>query len=189
MFTKTARFFIHCTLLAVLSAPGQADEPLVIDFHGQDFIHRWSQAGQHEFTPEGQLDLAAWQEMITLNVRDEVTNEEALASLANGVLNVYQKHGQVIRTASVPRSDSQSTEHLAIAVMGSPEFIEAAFARFVFREGRGVIIVYSHRTYGDGANDAMVTWLQTNMTSSESRLMSWSALPGKASLDILPESK
>lgn len=189
MFTKTARVFIYCTVLTLCSAAGQAAEPLVIDFQGQNFIHRWSQAGQHEFTPEGQQDLATWQEMLTLNVRDEVTDEEALANLANGVLGVYQKHGQVIRTASVPRSDSQSAEHLAIALMGNPEFVEAAFARFVFHEGRGIILIYSHRTYGEGASDAMVGWLQTNMASSESRLMAWSPLPGKASLDALPETK
>nr|WP_141105093.1 hypothetical protein [Chromobacterium sp. ASV5] len=157
-------------------------------FLGVDYQHRWSKSGQNEFTPQGQSDLNAWHDMMTLNVYDSVGNGEQLAEAANQVLGNYQRAGKILRTDSRPRTAERPAEHLIAAVLGSPAFLEAAFARFVMVDGVGVVAVYSHRVYGKQAGPAMSEWLKANGQQVESALMSWGMLPTPAALKALPQS-
>ena len=56
------RLFVFAVALAGVSAAfwSGATEPAEADFvfREADYFHRWSQGNQHEFTPEGQEDLA-----------------------------------------------------------------------------------------------------------------------------------
>jgi hypothetical protein len=142
-------------------------------FDGVTYVHRWSQNGQHEFTPEGDDDLGHWTDMITLNVHASVRDDEQLAALANGVLANYQGAGEIIRTASRPRTETAPAEHFIAAVLGSPTFLEAAFARVMLAEGTGVIVVYSHRVYGQSAGQPMSEWLGARGQRVEETLMGW----------------
>jgi hypothetical protein len=160
--------------MAVASA-GQAQPTLV--FGGETYVHRWSQAGQHEFTPAGQEDLGAWTDMFTVNVHSATRDGDALASVANGVLSNYEGAGRILRTNSVPRTAAAPAEHFIAAVLGNASFLEAAFARIVLVDGTGVVLVYSRRVYGRAAGDAMSAWLEANGERMESQLMSWTGAP------------
>lgn len=165
------------------------EAPMTLVFGGgTDYIHRWSKGGQNEFTPSGQEDLAKWTDMVTINVHDTVTDGDQLANVANTVLTNYEgAGGYVIRTDSKPLTPERSAEHLVVAVLGNPEYLEAAFARFVLHEGVGFVIVYSHRVYGE-AGAEMDKWLQSNGTSVEEMLMAWNGIPTMKALKGLPQS-
>ena len=160
-----------------------------ITFRGTDYVHRWSQQGQNEFTPAGESDLAHWRDMVTINVHESVGNGEELATLANSVLGNYQNHGKILRTDSKPRTAQQNAEHLIVAVLGDRAFLEAAFARFLLADGKGIVVVYSHRIYGENAGPSMSGWLQANGPTTESALMAWGGLPSVAALGTLPQSR
>jgi hypothetical protein len=169
---------------AMVLAPPAA----TLSFDGTDYFHRWSKNGQHEFTPKGDEDLAAWKTMITINVHDGTRNGDQLADLANRVLTNYQGAGKILRTDSTVRTKDKEAEHFVAAVLGTPQFLEAVLARFALVEGRGVVMVYSKRIYGAKAGDAMSQWLDANAVGLERRLRSWDGLPAMAALNALPES-
>lgn len=164
-------------------------EPLSIDYGGEKYIHRWTQAGQHEFTPNGQEDLARWRDMVTINVHPGVRSGEQLASLANQVLERYTAAGKVITTSSVPRTESSPAQHLVVAVLQGPNVLEAAFARFLLVNDQGIVIVYSHREYGPDGATALGTWLESQGSSSANTLMTWDGMPSLDVLTKLPTSK
>jgi hypothetical protein len=156
-------------------APSSGATSLV--FGGVTYVHRWSQGGQHEFTPEGDGDLDSWTDMVTINVHEAVRDGDQLAETANGVLANYQGAGEIIRTDSKPRTETAPAEHFIAAVLGSPTFLEAAFARLMLVEGTGVVVVYSHRVYGQSVGPAMSEWLGERGQQVEETLMSWSDVP------------
>jgi hypothetical protein len=178
---------------AVAAAQSQKVSPSVgttaITFRGTDYVHRWSRNGQNEFTPAGEGDLARWRDMVTINVHENVGNGEQLAEVANSVLANYQSHGKIVRTDSKPRTQQRPAEHLIVAVLGDPAVLEAAFARFLLVDGNGLVVVYSHRVYGQSAGPAMSDWLQANGPTIEKALMGWAGLPSVADLRRLPQSR
>ena len=140
----------------IAAADGRPDaKASTVRFRGTDFLHRWSKAGQHEFTPSDQPDLASWRDMVTLNVHEAVSSGEQLAGVANQVLGNYQRHGKILQTRSQPRTPARPAEHLIVAVLGQTGFLEAAFARCLLNEGMGMVAVYSHRVYGKAAGPAI----------------------------------
>ena len=159
-----------------------------LSFQGEPFLHRWSKDAQHEFTPKGQEDLARWTSMLTINVHEWARTGDQLAELANRVLGNYQQAGKVIRTDSKPRTDTHEAEHVAVALLPTPAFVEAAFARFVMHEKHGVVVVYSKRFYGDGAQKELGAWLQANGAAVEQALMAWTGLPSLPSLANRPQT-
>ncbi len=167
-----------------LAAQPTADRPLTLSFAGDSYLHRWSKAGQHEFTPKGEEDLSKWNSMITLNVHDARTGDQ-LAELANGVLANYQQAGKILRTDSKPRTATAEAEHLIAAVLINPAFLEAAFARILLHEGQGLVVVYSKRVYGTKAGNEMSSWLEKNGPDTERALMTWTGMPPLATLKAL----
>ena len=157
-----------------------------VTFNGVDYVYRWAKAGQYEFLPLNDSDLAKWQDMVTVNLHESATSGEHLAELANKVVANYQRAGKVMRTDSKPRTPNRPAEHMIVAVFGNPDFLEAAFARMVLIDGVGVVAVYSHRVYGQGVGPAMTDWLKTNGPQVESTLMAWDRIPAPAALKKLP---
>lgn len=196
-FNRFARFLAVILYALVLSLPTAASaqeassgtKVLTLSFQGVEYEHRWSKNGQNEFTPKGQENLDSWHDMMTLNVAEQIGNREQLAALANNVLDRYQSAGKIVRTDSKPETEGHPAEHLVIAVLGNPGFLEAAFARFVLVDGVAVVAIYSHRVYGKAVGDAMSEWLQGNGPQIEAALMGWSTLPTPAALKALPQSK
>ncbi|MDR2239704.1 MAG: hypothetical protein LBE33_04615 [Zoogloeaceae bacterium] len=181
--------FISFTAPIVSAQPAAASKPatMTLLFRDIEYEHRWSKAGQNEFTPHGESDLNAWNDMLTLNVHDAVSTGEQLADVANKVLGNYQRNGKILRTDSKPRTTNSPAEHLVVAVLGTPAFLEAAFARFVLTDGIGIVIVYSHRIYGKPAGSAMSDWLKANGPQVESALMAWNPIPKPDVLKRLPQ--
>lgn len=159
-----------------------------LSFRGKRYVHRWSKASQHEFTPADDADLNHWTDMLTLNVHGSVHSGEALAQVANGVMANYQRHGKVLQTRSTPRSATQPAEHFMAAVLGRPDVLEAAFARCVLVENTGLVLVASHRIHGQKVGPAMSEWLADKGDATERALMAWNHWPSLDSLQRLPQS-
>lgn len=159
-----------------------------LSLDGAHYLHRWSKDGQNEFTPPAENDLSRWNDMVTINVIEKVTDGDKLAEAANRVLANYQAAGKVLRTNSRPRTDTRPAEHFIGAVLGNPQLLEAVFARVVLVDGTGLIIVYSHRIYGQKVGPEMADWLRKNGSHSEQVLMDWAGMPGPVELRALPQS-
>jgi hypothetical protein len=172
--------------LAQGNNPTQA---IAVEFGNARYVHRWSRAGQHEFTPEGQEDLSRWRDMLTLNVHKSVSNAEQLAQLANQVLERYKTAGQVLTASSIPSTETRPAQHFIVALLRGPDVAEAVFARFALLDGRGVVIVSSHREYGQSAAPVIADWIKKNGTDGVNTVMKWTGLPGPQTLDQIPQSK
>ena len=182
---------ILAALLAVTSAvadQGARPPALTITFDGSEYLHRWSKDGQNEFTPKGDEDLSQWKRMVTLNVHETVRDGDQLAALANRVLGNYRGAGKVLRTDSLMRTPDRGAEHFVAAVLGTGNFLEAVFARFLLHDGRGLVVVYSERIYGASVGDEMSRWLGENGPGVERALRSWSRIPSRESLRALPQA-
>jgi hypothetical protein len=152
-------------------------------FRGVGYFHRWSGNEQHEFTPAKQEDLEKWSDMMTVNGYPDAGDGDRLAATANAVLENYENgQGKVVKTRSVPRTEDRPAEHLISVVFTRPDFVEAAFARFKLVDGEGCSAVYSHRIYGEKAEDRMSAWLSGNGEKVETALMEWSSIPSPSSL-------
>ncbi|MBC7940436.1 MAG: hypothetical protein H7Z19_11830, partial [Chitinophagaceae bacterium] len=152
------------------------------------YLHRWSKDAQHEFTPAADAYLTTWRDMVTLNVHAKVTTGDQLAQVANQVLANYERNGKIVQTRSVPRSATQPAEHLIVAVLRTPQLLEAAFARCLLHDGAGLVAVVSHRIYGASAGPEMSRWLAAQGQTTEQALIGWSALPPAARLNRLPRA-
>lgn len=160
---------------------GTTEEPNKLDglkFQGIQYLHRHSEGSMHEFTPKDQPNLEKWTDMVTINDYPSVTTGEALAKGANGVLDAYKgARGMIVRTSSVPRTEKKEAEHLIVALFIRQEYAEAAFARFLMVEGKGLSLVYSHRIYGKAPGKPMSEWLAKKGPQIEKSLMALRELP------------
>ncbi len=150
----------------------EKDAKVAFTFAGSGYVFRYKKDGLREYTPKGQPDLKKWTDMLTVNEYATIKDGEGLASAANSVLETYKANkAVVVKTSSVPRTDKKEAEHLIVVLFPQPDFIEAAFARFVMNKGVGHSVVYSHRIYGKKAGDAMSKWLLANGEKREKALM------------------
>src|SRR5262245_7429285 len=171
--------------------PAKPEKPKpAFSFADVEYFHRWSKDDQHEFTPAGQDDLAKWTDMVTIWQYHDVKDGEALAKLANAVLEKYKAaKGNVLRTSSVPQTKDKPAEHFMSVGFTQPDFREIAFARFKMQNGLGAAIIYSHRTYGQDARDKMREWVVKNGLTPEKNLMKWDAMPKLETLKPALQSK
>lgn len=182
----TVAVLLSATVLAVQASDTQ---PPKLNLGGLEYQHRWSERGQHEFTPEGQEDLARWQDMLTVNVHEAVTSDEQLKQLAMSVLSNYRRAGKVLRAVSGARSEKDSVEYFVAAFLGSSQSIEAVFARIALIDNTGFVLVRSRRGYGTDAAQRVGEWVQSNGMSIERSLLDWNGVPSLANLKKLPENK
>lgn len=172
-----------------MAAPAVATNSLKFPFAQNEYVHRWSQKNQNEFTPEAQPNLDAWNDMVTINLYPGVKTGEALSAVANLVVVKYQEHGKILRTDSKKRTANKPAEHLIAALLGNPKYLEAVFARFVLVNDAGYAIIYSHRVYGEKAGPEMSKWLKENGAETEQSLMAFDKIPTPTVLSQLPQSQ
>ena len=174
-----AIFFAQTAVSGFLpQAPNRKEKVAAFSFADVNYFHSFSKGDQYEYTPEGQEDLNAWTDMVTILSYPKAKDGEALAATANAVLENYKaNNASVVKTDSVPRTRDKPAEHLIVVIFGRPEFIEVAFSRFKMHGGIGSAVVYSHRIYGKKVGDEMSKWLQVNGPTTERDLMKWDALP------------
>ena len=189
-FALGALFALAAPACAAEEAKSAAKPAMTLSLGGTTYVHRLSKGGQHKFTPQRDPDLQKWRDMVAVNVHEEVTTPEKAAELANKVLATYKSIGKVVKTASVPATVNRPAEHLIVAVVEDSNFkyLEAVFARMMFIDGAGVIVVYSHREYGFPPGPLMTKWLETAGADAERALMSWTGIPKTAALKKLPIS-
>lgn len=149
-----------------------------LQLDGTEFIHRWSQGNQHEFTPQGQEDLKVWKDMVTINIFPDVLDGEQLAQIANNVLGRYETIGAIVRTNSIPRTANSEAEHLIVAILKGNGVMEAVFAKIKMIQGKGTATVWSRREYGEAdAAEAIGSWLNENGMAREKIFMEWDDYP------------
>jgi hypothetical protein len=179
LFACLALLCAHTTASGLVPQRRAASErAAAFQFAGVAYYHRFTKGDQHEYTPEGQENLSAWTDMVTLHRYPSAKDGDALAATANAVLENYKANkALVLRTDSVPRSPTRPAEHLIVVVFPRPDFIEVAFARFRLVGGVGTAAIYSHRVYGQKAGNEMQAWLEKNGQVTETNLMKWDAMP------------
>jgi hypothetical protein len=184
---------LKAALIAVFIFSSNAvsgDDTLTIKFNDTDYIHRWSENTQHEFTPDGQTDLSKWKDMITINVYPQVKDAEELANIANNILGAYQKYGaNILGTNSLPKTPARPAEHLIVAIFAQAGYFEFVQARIIIVDGVGASIIYSHRIYGSDIADKMGEWIQKNAPALEEKLMSLEDIPTSRELESLDRKK
>lgn len=179
-----------CATVGATQKEADTKSKITLNFNQTEYVHRWSQNDQHEFTPTGQEDLSKWTDMLTINFYQNVTDGEGLARVANQVLENYKSQkGIVLKTASVPRTNEKPAEHLIAVVFGRPTFLEGVQARLKMVNGKGVSIVHSHRMYGKAVGPEMSNWLKENGPSIEKALMACEFPPSVGTLQKAPAAK
>ena len=159
-------------MLVAVNGGFQKPAKELFTFNGMQYVHRYSKDSFNEYTPKSQTDLNKFTDMVTINDYASVKTGEDLAATANKVLTAYQdQKAVVVRTNSVPRTAKKEAEHFIAVLFGRPDFVEAAFARFVMNNGKGLSLVYSHRIYGKKASDEMSKWIGSNGVKIEKALM------------------
>jgi hypothetical protein len=152
-------------------------EPILM-FGDVTYVHRWSNAGQHEFTPLGQEDIERWSDMVTIQRYLGVKDDEGLKSMANAVVDSYRRSGAtVLRNDSVPPTGKNPAEHLIVLLLPAPGITEAIFARFKMDRGIGASVTYSHRVYGQKVEGQMSAWLEARLSSTEKSLKGLQQIP------------
>lgn len=178
-FACFAVFFAQNAVSEILpQGVAKKEKPVAFSLANVNYFHRFTKDDQHEYTPDGQEDLKAWTDLVTIHFYRNAKDGEALAATANAVLENYKANkGLVAKTDSVPKTKDKAAEHLIVVIFGRPEFIEVAFARFRMHDGVGTAVIYSHRVYGKKAGNEMSAWLEKNGPATENFLMKWDAMP------------
>ena len=178
-------------LVALVSPIALAKDakPMKLSFAGEDYVHRSTFAGRSDFTPASQPDLKKFRDRMTVVVRENVTSSDQLGTIANNLVATVSDVGEIVRTESRPNPVTGETEHFIAAKLEGPGFTQAAFGRVALVEGKGMAIVYTHRTYGEHSSESSTGWMDRNGESTERALMAWTGMPKLAQLKALPPSK
>ena len=159
---------------STFNGAAEKDSAPAFEFRQVSYFERWSKNHQREFTPAKQEDLDHWSDMMTINGYPDVHEGDALARTANAVLENYKSHqGKILKTNSVPRTNDRPAEHVIVVRFVRSGFVEIAFARFKLVANKGHSFVYSHRFYGDKADEQSNAWMATNGSEVEAALLEW----------------
>ena len=171
------------------AAPDAAASASALVFADASYVHRWSKAGQNEYTPPSQTDLDHWDDMVTVLVYDQVTTEDALALTASRILSNYKRDGKILRTKVTPGTGQHKAEYLIVGVLPGGGIYETVFTRVVMTGDVGQALIYAHRFYGDKrAAEATADWLVANGQRIEDALTAWQDAPSPAALRTLPQA-
>jgi len=182
-------------LLALASSIALAKEPakpatVRLKFDGVEYVHRTtSKSGRSDFTPASEPGPDSWRDRVTIIVRENVTSNDQLSGIAGNLFETVTDLGEVVRTDSVANPQTHTTDHFFAAKFQGKGFTQAAFARLALVEGKGMVIVYSHRSYGEHSEETSTGWMDRNGETIEGKLMSWTGMPKLAQLRALPQSK
>ena len=178
-----ALFFVPFLMIYLLPAESQepnqhkSTEP-AFQFREVNYFHRFSEKDLHEYTPTEQEDLKRWNDMVTINYYPTAKDGDGLAKMANATLGNYKvAEAKILKTSSVPRTDTSPAQHLIVVMFRRQPFCEVAFARFKMHEGTGISIVVSHRTYGNESFTEMNQWIKSKQSQIEKHLMDFDQLP------------
>jgi hypothetical protein len=163
-----------------------------VSFNGETYFHRWSQNGQHEFTPSGQADLKRWKDMLTVRVFEQVNNEAQFTGMVRATVANYKKVGVINRVMERPKKTPEGVDEVVIvATLRAGDIIEFVAARFLMRDGVGTLFVASHREYMDrqGIDAALAgDYAKNKQAGVVNALAVWDGAPTLEALQALPRS-
>jgi hypothetical protein len=163
-----------------------------VSFHGETYFHRWSQNGQHEFTPSGQADLKRWKDMVTVRVFEQVGNEAQFNGMVRATVANYKKVGVINRVMERPKKTPDGVDEVVVvATLRAGDIIEFVAARFLMRDGVGTLFVASHREYMDdqGIESALAgDYGKNKLAGVVNALAVWEGAPTLEALRAMPRS-
>ena len=162
--------------------------PARLSFGGVEYVHRSSFKNRSDFMPAAQPG-DAWRDRVTIIVGENVTSSEQLAGIASNLVATVGDLGEVVSAESEQNPRTGETEHFFAARMEGKDFTQAAFARVALVEGKGMLVVYSHRSYGEHSMETSTGWMDRNGEATERDLMSWTGMPKLAQLRALQKAK
>ena len=180
-------------LVVLASTAALAKEPpkpatVKFNLDGLEYVHRTSMRGRNDFTPASQADMNSWRDRVTIVTRENVTSDDQLSGIAGNLYETVTDLGEIVRTNSAANPKTQATEHFFAAKLQGKGFTQASFARLGLAEGKGMVVVYSHRSYGEHSDETSTAWMDRNGEATESALMSWTGMPKLAQLRTLPQT-
>ena len=153
-----------------------AGQPSSISFDGKQYVFRTSENSSHSFTPVEQANLSSRKDMISFVFADYVKTKSDLKSLAENLLSTYNTKGKLLKAVAGPNT-SNPDWFLLVAVMTGNNISEAIMARVSIENSIGVVMVYTHRFYGDDQGKDVVIWFEKNGYKQESNLISFVDFP------------
>ena len=188
------RHLCQALVLVVLASPVALARPAAnpatakLTFGGVEYVSHSSFNGRSDFTPASQPG-EAWRDRVTIIVRENITSSEQLSGIAGNLVATVGDLGEIVSADSSPNPQTGETEHFFAAKLEGKDFTQAAFARVALVEGKGMLVVYSHRSYGEHSTETSTGWMDRNGEATERELMSWTGMPKLATLRALPKSK
>lgn len=164
-----------CLMFSTLASAGESK---VFTFDGTAYFHRWSKEDQHDFTPQEQLKLSDWSDMVSLFRYPGLKSHADLDALANAVIANYTRSGaKILKSGSTAGEPGKPLEFYMTAQLPQRDYQAAVFARFRLADGIGTGVIYVHRIYGESANGLLELWLKQHGTAKRKALKSWQADP------------
>ena len=185
---KLVALLFFASSIALAKEPAKP-APVKITFHGVEYVHRSTLKGRSDFTPASQPKMDAWRDRMTIIVRENITTSGQLSDVTGNLFATVHDLGEVIRTDSVVNPRTQETEHFFAAKLQGKGYTQAGFARLALIEGKGMLIMYTHRSYGEYSSETSTGWMNRNGKAVERELMSWTGMPKLEQLRALPKSK
>ena len=188
---NACKVLVLLALATPVAVAKEAGKPATakLSFGGVEYVHRATLNGRSDFTPASQPGLDSWRDRVTIIVRENVTSSEQLSAIAANLVETVGDLGEVVRTEPMANPRTQQTEYFFAAKLQGNGSTQAAFARLALVEGKGMVVVYSHRSYGEHSADTSTGWMDRNGESIERQLMSWTGMPKLAQLRALPQSR
>jgi len=184
--------FVALSVTAVAGAsakePAKPAPATTVTFAGVKYVHRLTLNGRSDFVPASQPG-EAWRDRMSIIVRENVTTSEQVSDIAGNLFATVSDLGEVVQAESIPNPRTHETEHFFAAKMDGKGYTQAAFVRLGLYEGKGVLVMYTHRTHGEHSAESSTGWLDRNGEDIQQKLMSWKGLPKLAQLKALPQSK
>jgi len=170
-------------MLWAVIAPVNAEDVKSLELDGTRYLHRLSDANQHEYTPADQEDLSSWRDMMTVIFLPEASNAEQLVDIVNRILSSYKSNGAIVKIDSIPRTENSDAEHLIVAILRGQDVVESIHTRVKLVQGTGTAMIWSRRARGEKAAEVIGSWLQNNGVAREKVFMAWEGYPSPVEFD------
>ncbi|HEY4560337.1 MAG TPA: hypothetical protein VIG54_06325 [Lysobacter sp.] len=172
----------HLAALAFsLAATNAVAAPPTLAVGNMTYVHRYSDGGLHEYTPEGQDDLDRFADMLTLLPTPEDLRAADLESYSIHMAAVHTRRGGEVLSreceAATPVHVADCTLLIRFAKAGH---VELAVDKQMATKRGLVAMALAHREYGEGAAGRAVAWTQGEGQRRIADFIDWADRLGRA---------
>jgi hypothetical protein len=154
-------------------------------FRGTEYLLRPFDGKTYDFTPQGQEDLSAFTDMLSLKLYPTAHDQQALATITSRTQAVAQgANATVLPTISGSASGQQPGAHFLAVVLPTPHGVDFDAIRFVLVDQQVVGVFYTHRSQGQSAAGTTSAWVAKNAADVERQLLQFDAARMLSSVKI-----